>query len=86
MSSLCQSSLVNQVFVSPRAWAVGTLRDDGGSQTLIVIADAETGKVIKEGRVGDEIWQPVWSADSKTAAYGARLGRELWWKVEKPGE
>lgn len=53
---------------------------------FIVIADADTGKVIKEGQVGDEIWPLVWSADGKTAAYGARIGRELWWKVEKLGE
>lgn len=25
----------------------------------------------------------VFSADSKSAAYGARIGRELWWRVEK---
>ena len=50
----------------------------------MAVADAETGKVIKEGRVGDEIWPPVWSADGKAAGYGARIGRELWWKVEKP--
>ena len=56
------------------------------ARRFIVIADAETGKVIKEGRVGDEVWPPVWSADGKTAAYGARIGGELWWKVEKLGE
>ena len=52
------------------------------AKRFIVIADADTGKVIKEGPVGDEIWPPVWSADSKTAAYGARIGKELWWKVQ----
>jgi len=52
------------------------------NKRFIVVADTETGKVIKEGPVGDEIWPPVWSADGKAAAYGARIGRELWWKVQ----
>jgi len=53
------------------------------AKRFIVIADAETGKVIKEGRAGDEVWPSVWSADGKQVAYGARIGRELWWKVER---
>jgi hypothetical protein len=53
------------------------------ARRFIVIADAGTGKVIKEGPIGDEIWPPVWSADSKAVGYGAKIGRELWWKVEK---
>ena len=44
------------------------------AKRFIVIADAETGKVIKEGRMGDEVWPPVWSADGKAVAYGARIG------------
>jgi len=56
------------------------------AKSFMVIADAETGKVIKEGPAGDEIWPPVWSADGKAAGYGARQGRELWWRVEKLGE
>jgi Tol biopolymer transport system component len=54
----------------------------GQGERFIVIANPETGKVIKEGPVCDEVWPPVFSADGKWAAYGARIGRELWWKVQ----
>ena len=43
------------------------------AKRFIVVADAETGKIIKEGHVGDEIWPPVWSTDGKTIGYGARM-------------
>jgi len=46
---------------------------------FIVIADAETGKVIKEGPVGDEIWPPVWSADGK----GSITGRSITGTMEE---
>jgi len=52
----------------------------GENQRFIVIADANTGSVLREGLVCDEVWEPVISPDGKFVCYGARIGKELWWK------
>jgi len=68
-------------YVVYRARRFGSSPQGEKAERFIVIADANTGAVIKEGPVCDEIWQPVLSADGKFVCHGARIGRELWWKI-----
>lgn len=35
----------------------------------------------KKGQEFDFVWPPTFSLDGTRVAYGARKGRELWWKV-----
>ena len=65
-----------------RARRFGSSPQGEKAERFIVVGDAVTGEVIKEGPVCDEVWQPVISADGKYVCYGARIGRELWWKVQ----
>jgi len=46
-----------------------------------VVGNAALSKIRKSAPY-DRIWSPRFSPDGKQVLYGARSGRELWWKVE----
>ena len=66
-------SMVGIPAVSPDQERVTYAADDGPRQ-FIVIDDR---KVEVTGRESD----PVFSPDGRKVGYGARIGREIWWKV-----
>lgn len=66
-------SLVGTPTIGPDGKTVAYAADDG-PRRYIVIGDR---KVAVEGRETD----PVFSPDGRNVGYGARLGREIWWKV-----
>jgi hypothetical protein len=35
----------------------------------------------KESELFDEVWSPRFSPDGLNVVFGARVGRQLWWKV-----
>ena len=66
-------STVGLPVVSPDGKSVIYAADEGERQ-YIVIGDT---KVEVSGRASD----PVFSRDGRKVGYGARIGREIWWKV-----
>jgi len=55
-------------------------RQDG--KRFIVVADAATGKVVREHSRNERVFEPTFTPDGKSVAYGAMNGKQLWWKVE----
>lgn len=58
-------------------------RQDG--KRFLVVSDMK-GKVVRRHKDYAMVFQPVFSADGASVAYGVLDGNELWWKVEKVGE
>lgn len=56
-------------------------RQDG--KRFVVIADAVTGKVIREHPRYERVFETTFTADGKSVAYGVMDKNELWWKVEQ---
>jgi len=56
-------------------------RQDG--KRFVVVADALTGKVIKEHPRYERVFETVFTEDGSSVAYGVMDGKQLWWKVEK---
>lgn len=54
-------------------------RKDG--RRFLVTAD-KAGRTLREHPRYDAVWQPVFTTDGRSVAYGVKSGRELWWKVE----
>lgn len=55
-------------------------RQDG--KRFMAVSDLK-GNIVKQHQSYDMVFQPVFSADGKSVGYGALVGNELWWKVEK---
>lgn len=49
---------------------------------FMVISDLN-GKIMQRHKAYDMLFQPVFSADGASVAYGVIDGNEIWWKVEK---
>lgn len=49
---------------------------------LIAVADAMTGSIIKEYQGYERVFEPVFTPDGKSIAYGVKDGRNLYWRVE----
>ena len=50
-------------------------------QRFVVVADA-TGKIVKQLKPYDMVFQPVFTADGTSFGYGIREGQQLIWKVD----
>lgn len=48
----------------------------------MIVAD-ENGKTISQHPSYEQVFQPVFTADGKSVAYGVKDGNKLIWKVEK---
>ncbi len=66
-------AIVGRPLFGPDGRRVAYAADDGDRQYVVI----GTTKVRVSGRLSD----PVFSADGTKVGYGARIGRELWWKV-----
>jgi len=58
-------------------------RKDG--KRFVVVTDRD-GNVINQHPAYEQVFQPVFTADGKSIAYGVKDGNKLIWKVEKLGE
>lgn len=54
-----------------------------GGKRFVVVADALTGATIREHQSYERVFEPVFTADGASVAYGVVEGKDLWWKVEK---
>lgn len=52
------------------------------TKRFLVISDLK-GKIVRQHKEYDMVFQPVFSTDGKSVSYGVLDGNELWWKVEK---
>ena len=76
----------------PRDWfSVSMFSPDGkfivyrarkAGKRFVVVADTN-GKTIRRHPSYEQVFQPVFTDDGKSVAYGVKDGNELWWKVEK---
>lgn len=66
-------SVVGRPRFSPDGKTFAYAADDGYDQSLVV----RRRRIPVAGRITD----PVFSPDGRRVGYGARIGRELWWKV-----
>jgi hypothetical protein len=71
--------IVSPVFSPDSRLLVYRARQAG--KRFVVVSDLK-GKIIRRYRDYDMVFQPVFSADGKSIAYGVLDGNELWWKVE----
>lgn len=55
-------------------------RQDG--KRFVVVADVN-GESVRRHQSYELVFAPVFTAESRSVAYGVKDGRELWWKVEK---
>jgi len=55
-------------------------RQDG--KRFVVVADVN-GKIMRRHQSYELVFAPVFTAESRSVAYGVKDGRELWWKVER---
>jgi|GEM_PF-6130439 len=51
-------------------------------ERFLVVSDLK-GKIVRQHATYDMVFQPFFSDDGKSVGYGALVGNELWWKVEK---
>ena len=72
--------IVSPVFSPDGRFLVYRARQDG--KRFIVISDLK-GKVLRQHKDYDMVFQPVFTEDGKSVAYGVLDGLEFWWKVEK---
>ena len=70
---------IGPVFSPDDKYLVYRARQDG--KRFLVVADTSVG-TIRQHQAYDMVYPPVFTADGTSVAYGAKLGRELWWKVE----
>jgi WD40 repeat protein len=71
--------IVTPQFSSDGSHLVYRARKDG--KRFVVLADKD-GRTVQEHPAYEMVWQPVFTPDEKSVAYGVKSGRELWWKVE----
>ena len=72
--------VVTPVFSPDNKLLVYRARKDG--KRFVVVADA-AGKVLGRHPSYEQVFQPVFTADGKSVAYGIKDGQKLIWKVEK---
>ena len=72
--------VVTPVFSPDSKLLVYRARKDG--KRFVVVADA-SGKVLRRHPSYEQVFQPVFTADGKSVAYGIKDGQKLIWKVEK---
>jgi WD40 repeat protein len=72
--------IVSPVFSPDGRFLVYRARQDG--KRFIVISDLK-GKVLSQHKEYEMVFQPVFTEDGKSVAYGVLDGSEFWWKVEK---
>jgi len=53
-----------------------------GGERFVVVADTD-GKTIRQHPAYEQVFQPVFTADGGSVAYGVKDGNKLIWKVEK---
>lgn len=56
-------------------------RQDG--MRFVVVADAATGKILRELPRYERVFETTFTADGQSVAYGVKDGNQIWWKVEK---
>lgn len=71
--------IVSPVFSPDGRFLVYRARQDG--KRFIVVSDLK-GKVIRQHKDYEMVFQPVFTEDGKSVAYGVLDGSEFWWKVE----
>lgn len=71
--------VVGPMFSPDNSRLIYRARQDG--KRFVVVADIK-GKTLAEHPKYDMVWQLSVTPDSKAVAYGAKIGREIWWKVE----
>lgn len=57
-------------------------RARNNGERFVVEADLK-GRIIREHPHYEAVWDVSFSPDRKSVGYGVKIGRELWWKVEK---
>ncbi|MDO8282428.1 MAG: hypothetical protein Q7U10_07380 [Thermodesulfovibrionia bacterium] len=72
--------IVSPVFSPDGKFLVYRARQSG--KRFIVISDLN-GKIIRQHRYYDMVFQPIFVDDGKSVAYIVLDGNEFWWKVEK---
>ena len=71
--------IVSPVFSPDGRFLVYRARQDG--KRFIVVSDLK-GKVLRQHKDYEMVFQPVFTEDGKSVAYGVLDGSEFWWKVE----
>lgn len=72
--------VVSPVFSPDCRKLVYRARKDG--RRFVVVAD-KNGKTIRQHSAYEQVFQPVFTSDGKSVAYGVKDGQKLIWKVEK---
>ncbi|HAS53681.1 MAG TPA: hypothetical protein DCS42_05880 [Nitrospiraceae bacterium] len=72
--------VVSPIFSPDEKFLVYRARKDG--KRFVVVADTR-GKTITQQPSYEQVFQPVFTADGKSVAYGVKDGNKLIWKVEK---
>lgn len=72
--------IVSPIFSSDGDFLVYRARQAG--RRFVVVSDLK-GKVVNRHKEYDMVFQPAFTADGKSVAYGVLDGNEFWWKVEK---
>ncbi len=72
--------IVSPIFSPDGRLLVYRARDDG--KRFLVVSDMK-GKVVSRHKDYRMVFQPAFTADGKSVAYGVLDGNEIWWKVEK---
>lgn len=75
--------IVSPIFSPDNRFLVCRARQEG--KRFVVVFDMK-GRIIKQHKDYDMVFQPVFTADGTSLAYGVLDGNEFWWKVEKLGE
>lgn len=73
--------VIGPLFSPDGRYLIYRARQDG--KRFVVVADPQTGKVIKEHPRYERVFDPVFTTDGPAVAYGVKDGNQLWWKVEK---
>lgn len=72
--------IVSPVFAPDGRFLVFRARQ--GGKRFLVVSDLK-GKVVRQHKEYSMVFQPVFSADGTSVAYGVVDGTDVWWKVEK---
>lgn len=72
--------IVNPKFSPDGNYIVFLARND--DKRFVVVTDLN-GSIVRQSSPYERVFDTVFTADGKSVAYGAKDGKELWWKVEK---